>query len=610
MANSSFNPPPLSLPPIHATPRRNAGNLPAWRTPNATRALGLNQQLTGTPRPISDPFSSQRDYGFQSFPSMANPSTIPAAHPFAFGAQDNIPASPQHHFGRYKAENPSDPALNWYHRPPLLPIQNSNPPCDPGFDPPRPLPSQAPGTRHVPTSKVGGSRRKRVPSPPPQTSHGKGKRRRVDFDVDEPSEALTDSEDERPVVPATGHGGRRAGAGNYKDSDLTELLNLTQKELPVGQRGWQRIHKAYAVWAKLNSRPVRDARSLELKFKSLAKQTKPTGAGKRPAAVTRAKAIDGLINERISTRSLNDSEIEGDANFEDDPLIKTEDSPKVLSATIRSNKAESDQPPRRNARAMQSADLMQKLSSALDPDMQRTRDEERATRSFQNTQIFTLTQQLRDSQATNETLRREATELHQQIHKLERQLDRAQFKLMMAGGRDRRPVPSQKREKKDRAGFVRVRGKVRHDEFFPEGGSYTTWITDGSSATDWSESDKENFGPYPQVHPLSPPFPSLPRVSTPYPSLSPPLQPRGSPRPQSSPQAHGATPEPRESSEGRVFKPQHRRFKLAPPASRDWAANPSSSSASIAVPSSPSPKGYQPACNLGEGPSAEVSAGV
>jgi hypothetical protein len=40
----------------------------------------------------------------------------------------------------------------------------------------------------------------------------------------------------------------------------------------------------------------------------------------------------------------------------------------------------------------------------------------------------------------------------------------------------------------------RVNGKSHYQEFYPEGGSYTTWITDPSSSGD-SDADKENHPP-------------------------------------------------------------------------------------------------------------------
>ena len=41
--------------------------------------------------------------------------------------------------------------------------------------------------------------------------------------------------------------------------------------------------------------------------------------------------------------------------------------------------------------------------------------------------------------------------------------------------------------------IICTQGKIHSVEHFLEGGSYTTWVTDGSIATDWSDSDKENF---------------------------------------------------------------------------------------------------------------------
>ena len=133
---------------------------------------------------------------------------------------------------------------------------------------------------------------------------------------------------------------------------------------------------------------------------------------------------------------------------------------------------------------------MQKLASALDPDIQKTRDDERASRSLQNTQIFTPSQQLRDSQAANDKLRGELDKASDRVHKLERSLDRARIKLEFTYGPKRKRPPT---GRKHLPGLTRVRGKIRNVETFPEGGSYTTWVTDSSTATNWSDSDKENF---------------------------------------------------------------------------------------------------------------------
>ena len=110
---------------------------------------------------------------------------------------------------------------------------------------------------------------------------------------------------------------------------------------------------------------------------------------------------------------------------------------KVERAVIRSSDKSDVQPCR--TRTAQSAELMQKLASALDPDVQKSRDDERASRSMQNTQIFTLSQQLRDSQAANDKLRGDLDKSRDRVHKLERSLDRARIKLeFIEGARPKR----------------------------------------------------------------------------------------------------------------------------------------------------------------------------
>jgi len=123
-------------------------------------------------------------------------------------------------------------------------------------------------TGRSPAPKAGGSRRKKQPASvltcAPISLKAKGKRKRQELDSD--SNSTSDSD----VEQAAGrHGGHRPGAGNYKDCDLDELLRLTERELPLGQIGWQKIGSRFKTWANPNNRPVRDAKSLERKFKQV-----------------------------------------------------------------------------------------------------------------------------------------------------------------------------------------------------------------------------------------------------------------------------------------------------------------------------------------------------
>ena len=101
---------------------------------------------------------------------------------------------------------------------------------------------------------------------PEPTRTKKSKRKRSDISDYESAQS---EDSDAPPKKRSGHGGRRAGAGNYQEQDLKELLRLVEKELPMGQRGWKRIHEKYAVWATAKGRPVREWKLLESKFKNV-----------------------------------------------------------------------------------------------------------------------------------------------------------------------------------------------------------------------------------------------------------------------------------------------------------------------------------------------------
>lgn len=148
---------------------------------------------------------------------------------------------------------------------PTLPsfINYSNPAPDPACIPLpvssdhdlRHGPTIASAVGYKPAIKAGGSR-----------SKAPGKRKVADIsDMDS-----VDSGDESGVAKARGtHGGRRPGAGNYKDDDISELLRLVEEELPIGGHGWKRVSVRYEQWATRKGRPVRDVKALETKFKGV-----------------------------------------------------------------------------------------------------------------------------------------------------------------------------------------------------------------------------------------------------------------------------------------------------------------------------------------------------
>jgi hypothetical protein len=120
-------------------------------------------------------------------------------------------------------------------------------------------PTVASATGHTPSHKVAGSRHKVIPSDP----KGKGKRMLEVLDLDS-SDSGGESE---PPKAKNSHGGCQAGAGNYQDNDLKELLCLVEEELPIGGNGWKHVSVHFAQWASHHSRSTHDTKGLETKFK-------------------------------------------------------------------------------------------------------------------------------------------------------------------------------------------------------------------------------------------------------------------------------------------------------------------------------------------------------
>ena len=122
---------------------------------------------------------------------------------------------------------------------------------------------------YSPTIKTAGTRRKKCNESAPEAAREKRKGKRKRTDTDDDDSAQSEDSDAPPGPKKHGHGGRRAGAGNYQEQDLKEMLRLVEKELPLGQRGWKRIHQKYAIWATAKGRPIREWNLLESKFKNV-----------------------------------------------------------------------------------------------------------------------------------------------------------------------------------------------------------------------------------------------------------------------------------------------------------------------------------------------------
>lgn len=122
--------------------------------------------------------------------------------------------------------------------------------------------------------------------------------------------------------------------------------------------------------------------------------------------------------------------------------------------------------------------------------------------------MFTLSANLHDAQARIETFRSELNDTRDHLHKVEQIRDRLDMELnfeqhmsaMSGVKREALYSPHSHKNHKHLPDLICVHGKVRHDEYFPEGGQHTTWITDGSSTLDWEDDYKENSNPLTEHH--------------------------------------------------------------------------------------------------------------
>lgn len=211
----------------------------------------------------------------------------------------------------------------------------------------------------------------------------------------------------------------------------------------------------------------------------LVRTPKPTGTGVCPPEVMRAHHIDDLVNERAGTRELNDSDFEDvaekpDSSDEDKDDVKP-DASTSHTAVARATRTEAPST-RRNARGAAAAELMSRLSTAFDPEVQKARDEERTNRTLATTQYLTLSQQLRDAQVTNDKLHSKVFDLRNELYEMQHKYDRAQMRyemLKMSGTQRRQPLrmyhnlPKHKRQ-----GY--------------------RWFVDGGEAIEWVPTDEDD----------------------------------------------------------------------------------------------------------------------
>ncbi|EIW77799.1 hypothetical protein CONPUDRAFT_156983 [Coniophora puteana RWD-64-598 SS2] len=225
---------------------------------------------------------------------------------------------------------------------------------------------------------------------------------------------------------APGFKGRIAGAPNYNNTDVGELLSIVRAVLPIGGRAWQEVERLHNEWAESTGRPTRSAKSLEAKFKQLVCIRKPTGSAECPPHVEAAQEIEDLINEKAGTRDLNDDEIVdiADASDDENSNHNTNDKGKGKASepgpsTVSRGRSQAPRAPRHLG-----ADLLQTISASLDPQARAEREAERTACSLHTAHTLHLSSQLREANTTINNLRN-------LLHEAERRADRLELRAQV-----------------------------------------------------------------------------------------------------------------------------------------------------------------------------------
>jgi len=79
---------------------------------------------------------------------------------------------------------------------------------------------------------------------------------------------VSDTEDEEEVRVGK-KGGHMYGAANWREQDLTVMLDLVEELLLAGKKEWVRLYDQFARWAEENGCPMRSSDTLEKCFKSV-----------------------------------------------------------------------------------------------------------------------------------------------------------------------------------------------------------------------------------------------------------------------------------------------------------------------------------------------------
>ncbi|KZT56610.1 hypothetical protein CALCODRAFT_483853 [Calocera cornea HHB12733] len=257
-----------------------------------------------------------------------------------------------------------------------------------------------------------------TPLPPKQAAQpGSGKNKR--------KAPATRTEDAPDTKKRPSGKGRSAGARNFADEEVRELIELIEEYRPIGSSSWDKVMLGMQTFWASEGMEVRTAESLKRKFSQMCRMPKPTGDGEMPELIGRAKDINVAIQNDVEMGNLQDEDEDepNDADEEEIPWPPTdqEDAPTRAQAAHPNRASHTPSTsttderllvkqrrhvtaaPQTTGRQSKTSVLLANVSRAFDPEAQaermQQRDTVRAERSLFQSEISSLQAQLRDKQA-------------------------------------------------------------------------------------------------------------------------------------------------------------------------------------------------------------------
>lgn len=262
-------------------------------------------------------------------------------------------------------------------------------------------------------------------------------------------------------------GGCESGALNYTKHEIFHLLRLIEAIGPHGEQKWSKVGRAYARWARRNGRPARNPAALRGKFQALVRMGKPTGRGKCPRHIEKAIEINEALEGEIAMGEVDDSSpipqewerdvqdairagdeyIDDDRNDDgtvsdtgsdlyitnDEGSDGNEDVEPLKTQSKKSDMKASTTQGRTSATVQRNGnrarELLLNLEGQLDPAKQDARCAEREESRHRRQQEFIQAIQSRDDRLEILELRRQNTELMQQLMTAQLQLQELRQEL-------------------------------------------------------------------------------------------------------------------------------------------------------------------------------------